>query len=70
MGLLSLGRVDQVDLVLVVLWRRLGGHHVMDVVDLRGRGMVVCLLDGVWPLGRGFVGLRVMDLMLLVSALG
>lgn len=68
MGLLTLGWVDQVDLVLVVLWRGLRGH-VMDMVDLRGRGMVVCLLDGVWSLGRGFVGLWVMDLMLLVSTL-
>ena len=58
------------DLGLVVLWRGLRGH-VMDVVDLRGRGMgVVGLLDGVGSLGRGFVGLRVMDLVLWVSALG
>lgn len=70
-GLLALGRVDEVDLVLVVLRRGLGGH-VADVVDLRGGGVVVGLLDGVGSLGRwlgwlGAVGL--VDLLLLESPL-
>lgn len=66
-----LGRVDNVNLVLVILRRRLWGH-VVDVVDLGRAGVVVGLLDGVRPLGRGFGGLRVMglvDLLLLVSPL-
>lgn len=44
-----LGRVDDVDLVLEVLWRRLWGD-VMDVVDLRCARVVVGLLDRVGSL--------------------
>lgn len=44
-----LGRVDDVDLVLEVLWGRLWGD-VVDVVDLRRAGVVVGLLDGVGSL--------------------
>lgn len=44
MGLL--GRVDDMDLVLEVLWRWLWGN-VMNVVDLRCAGVVVGLLDRV-----------------------
>lgn len=44
MGLL--GRVDNMDLVLEVLWRWLWGD-VVNVVDLRGAGVVVGLLDRV-----------------------
>lgn len=44
MGLL--GRVDNMDLVLEVLWRGLWGD-VMNVVDLRCAGVVVGLLDRV-----------------------
>lgn len=66
-----LGRVDDVNLVLVVLRRWLWGH-VMDVVDLRSAGMVVRLLDRVGSLGGGFCGLGVVglvDLLLLVPPL-
>lgn len=44
-----LRRVDNVDLVLEVLRGGLWGH-VMNVVDLRGAGVVVGLLDGVGSL--------------------
>lgn len=50
--LLLLRRVDDVDLVRVLLGRGLWGH-VMDVVDL-------VMLDRVWPLRGRFCGLRVM----------
>lgn len=66
-----LGRVDDMNLVLVVLRRGLRGHMV-DVVDLRCAGVMVGLLDRVGSLGRGFGGLGVMgwvDLLLLVSPL-
>lgn len=66
-----LGRVDDMNLVLVVLRRGLWGH-VVDMVDLRGAGVVVGLLDRVWSLWRRFSGLGVMglvDLLLLVSPL-
>jgi len=66
-----LRRMDDMDLVLVVLRRGLWGH-VVDVVDLRCAGMVVGLLYRVWSLGRGFGGLGVMglmDLLLLVPPL-
>lgn len=39
-----LGRVDDLNLVLEVLWRWLWGH-VVDMVDLRCAGVVVGLLD-------------------------
>ena len=66
-----LGRVDDMNLVLVVLWRGLWGH-VVDVVDLRRAGVVVGLLDRVGSLGRRFGRLGVMgwvDLLLLMSPL-
>lgn len=66
-----LGRVDDMNLVLVVLWRGLWGH-VVDVVDLRCAGVVVGLLYRVGSLGRGFGGLGMMGLvalLLLVSPL-
>lgn len=66
-----LGRVDYMNLVLVVLRRWLWGHMV-DVVDLRCAGVVMGLLDRVGSLGRGFGGLGVMglvDLLFLVSPL-
>lgn len=63
-----LWRVDDMNLVLEVLRRGLWGH-VVDVVDLRCAGVVVGLLDRVGSLGRGFGGLGVMDLLLLVSPL-
>lgn len=66
-----LGRVDDMNLVLVVLRRGLWGHMV-DVVDLRCARVVVGLLDRVRSLGRGLGGLRLMglvDLLLLVSPL-
>lgn len=39
-----LRRMDYVNLVLVVLRRRLRGH-VVDVVDVRGAGVLVSLLN-------------------------
>lgn len=57
-----LGRVDDMNLVLVVLWRGLWGHMV-DVVDLRCAGVVVGLLDRVGSLRRGLRGLWVMCLV-------
>lgn len=66
-----LGRMDDMNLVLEVLWRWLWSH-VVDVVDLRCTGVVMCLLDRVGSLGRWFGWLGVMsmvDLLLLVSPL-
>lgn len=66
-----LGRVDDMNLVLVVLRRGLW-RHMVDVVDLRCAGVVVGLLDRVGSLGRWFGGLGVMslvDLLFLVSPL-
>lgn len=51
-----LGRMDNVNLVLVVLRRGLW-DHVVDVVDLRRTGMVVGLLNRVGSLRGGFGGL-------------
>lgn len=53
------------NLVLVVLRGRLWGH-VVDVVDLRGAGVVVGLLYRVGSLGRMFGGLGVMGLVELL----
>lgn len=54
-----LGRMDYVNLVLVVLRRWLWCH----VVDLRRAGVVVGLLHRVGSLGRGFGELGVMGLV-------
>lgn len=66
-----MGRVDDMNLVLEVLWRWLW-DHVVDVMDLGCAGVMVGLLDRVRSLRRGFGGLRVMGmvgLLLLLSAL-
>lgn len=51
-----LGRMNDVNLVLIVLKRGLW-DHVVDVVDLRCAGMMVGLLDRMGSLGGGFSGL-------------
>lgn len=69
MGLLR--RVDDMNLVLVILRQWLWGH-VVDVVDLRCARVMVGLLVGVRSLRRRFNRLGVMnlvDLLLLVSRL-
>lgn len=53
-----LGRMDKVNLVLVVLRRGLW-DHVVDVVDLRCTGMMVGLLNRMGSLRRGLGGLWV-----------
>lgn len=66
-----MGRVDDMNLVLEVLWGWLW-DHVVDVMYLRCAGVMVSLLDRVRPLRRGFGGLRGMAmvaLLLLLSAL-
>lgn len=66
-----LGRVDDMNLVLVVLRRGLRSH-VVDVLDLGCAGVVVGLLDRVGSLWGGFCGLGVMrlvNLLLLMSRL-
>lgn len=54
--------VNDVNLVLVVLWRGLWGD-VVDVMNLRGAGVVVGLLDGVGSLRGRLGGLGVMGLV-------
>lgn len=65
------GRMDDMNLVLYILWWGLW-DYVVDVLDLRSAGVMVSLLNRVGSLGGWFGGLRVMgmvDLLLLVSPL-
>lgn len=65
------GRMDDMNLVLDVLWWGLW-DYVVDVLDLRCAGVMVSLLDRVGSLGGWFSGLRMMgmvDLLFLVSPL-
>lgn len=65
------GRMDDMNLVLGILWWRLW-DYVVDVLDLSCAGVMVSLLDRVGSLWGWFSGLRVMgmvDLLLLVSPL-